>query len=134
MGSLQRILTDLRKGGEGEDALRDYVELEVNMCMVPSSCDLQEGFISCANLNVRACRLEDQWGCRMQARQAMLLTSILSQLMCCQDFVRDSPTKPMSQVRDLTGEAFSRFMREVYDSIHARIRRSGLWLMLPIEC
>jgi hypothetical protein len=28
------------------------------------------------------------------------------------------------QVRDLTGEAFSRFMREVYDSIHARIRRS----------
>jgi hypothetical protein len=29
MGSLQRILTDLRKGGEGEDALRDYVELEV---------------------------------------------------------------------------------------------------------
>ena len=29
------------------------------------------------------------------------------------------------QVRDLTGEAFSRFMREVYDSIHTRIRRSG---------
>ena len=37
MGSLQRILTDLRKGGEGEDALRDYLELEVHMCMVHSS-------------------------------------------------------------------------------------------------
>ena len=45
MGSLQRILTDLRKGGEGEDALRDYVELEVHMCMVSSSCDLQKAKI-----------------------------------------------------------------------------------------
>lgn len=29
------------------------------------------------------------------------------------------------QVRDLTGEAFSRFMRDLYDNIHARIRRCG---------
>lgn len=35
MGSLQRILGDLRKGGEGEDALRDFVELEVRLPAPP---------------------------------------------------------------------------------------------------
>lgn len=43
----------------------------------------------------------------------------------------DSQTTPcylwyVQQVRDLTGEAFSRFMRELYENIHARIRRSAL--------
>lgn len=33
MGSLQRILGDLRKGGEGEDALRDFVELEARVLL-----------------------------------------------------------------------------------------------------
>jgi len=41
MGSLQRILGDLRKGGEGEDALRDFVELEARAALLLCGCGIE---------------------------------------------------------------------------------------------
>lgn len=48
MGSLQRILGDLRKGGEGEDALRDFVELEARVLpFFSAAVALKPAAVSC---------------------------------------------------------------------------------------